>query len=89
MSNKSNERTLIVTYTDGTHDEFRFPPQVDSSRVAGMVERMMGARILSLEIGDRLIAIPTINIRSVELLPAPEHLPELVITGARRSPRHN
>ena len=86
-SNAHVERTLIITYADGSHDEFRFPPQSDSSRVAGMVDRMMSMPVLCLEIGDRLIAIPTQNIRSAEVLPAPERLPEQVITHARRTPR--
>jgi hypothetical protein len=84
MHHTKNEVTLIITYRDGTHDEFRFPHQGDSSRMVNLVSQIMASKILAFQLEDRLLAIPADNIRSVEVLPAPANLPEFVITDARR-----
>ena len=81
--------TLIITFTDGSHDEYHFPPQTDAHRMKHLMDRLLDSRILCIQLEDRLIAIPVNNIRCVELLPPPDHLPELVITHARRvTPLH-
>ena len=81
--------TLIITFADGTHDEYHFPPQADAHRMKHLMDRLLAATTLCIQLEDRLIAIPVNNIRSVELLPPPDHLPELVITHARRvTPMH-
>jgi hypothetical protein len=85
--NKSETNDLIVTYTDGTHDHFKFPSQADSFGMANLVEKLLSSTALTLQVGDRLLIIPTANIRSVEIFPCPGKLPDIVIHDVERLPK--
>jgi hypothetical protein len=78
---------LIVTYTDGTHDHFQFPSQGDSYNMAKLVEKFLRSAVLALQVGDRLLLMPTANIRSVEVFPCPGKLPEVVLQNVQRLPK--
>jgi hypothetical protein len=52
--------------------------------MVALLEKMMSVSVLCLQLEDRLVAIPTQNIRCAELLPTPDHLPEAVIHNAKR-----
>lgn len=82
--NASQTNDLIVTYTDGTHDHFKFPAQADSFHMANLVEKFLSSAVLALQVGDRLLMIPTTNIRSVEIFPCPGKLPEIVMRNVQR-----
>jgi hypothetical protein len=85
--NKSETNDLILTYTDGTHDHFKFPSQADSFGMANLVEKLLSSTALTLQVGDRLLIIPTANIRSVEIFPCPGKLPDIVIHDVERLPK--
>ena len=85
--NKLQTNNLIVTYTDGTHDHFKFPSQADSFGMANLVEKLLSSTALTLQVGDRLLIIPTANIRSVEIFPCPGKLPDIVIQDVERLPK--
>ena len=78
---------LIVSYTDGTHDHFKFPSQADSFNMANLVEKLLSSAALALQVGDRLLIIPTANIRSVEIFPCPGKLPDIVMHNVQRLPK--
>jgi hypothetical protein len=77
--NERNTFEMIITYTDGSRQRFRFPPQVDALKMNHLVERLLTTPTLSLQLRDRLIVFPTATIRSAEVLPVPEKLPEVVL----------
>ena len=83
----SQTNDLIVTYTDGTHDHFKFPVQADSFHMANLVEKFLSSAALALQVGDRLLMIPTANIRSAEISPCPGKLPDIVMRNAQRLPK--
>jgi len=85
--NTSQTNDLIVTYTDGTHDHFKFPSQADSFNMANLVEKLLSSAALALQMGDRLLIIPTANIRSVEISPCPGKLPDIVMHDVQRLPK--
>ena len=85
--NELRTNDLIVTYTDGTHDHFKFPSQADSFGMANLVEKLLSSTALTLQVGDRLLIIPTAGIRSVEVFPCPGKLPDLVIHNVERLPK--
>jgi hypothetical protein len=85
--NKEQTNDLIVTYTDGTHDHFKFPTQADSFAMANLVEKLLNSAALALQVGSRLLIIPTASIRSVEVSPCPGKLPDLVIHNVERLPK--
>ena len=84
---KTQTNDLIVTYTDGTHDHFKFPSQTDSFNMANLVEKLLASTALALEMGDRLLIIPTANIRSAEIFPCPGKLPDVVMHNVQRLPK--
>ena len=77
--------SLIVTFNDGTQDRFRFPKQTDPTKLSGVVQKLLTSPMLSLELEGSLFVIPTTNIRSVEVIPAPEKVPDVVLRGVRRA----
>ncbi len=81
---KPDEYGLILTYNDGSHDQFRFPPQIDKTKMISVLEKLLCSAVISLQLEDRLMVIPTSNIRSAELFPVPELLPERVLRNVRR-----
>ena len=81
---KSEMYTLILTYTDGTRERFRFPAQVDKFAIAGLMEKLMRSAVVSMQLTNRLLVIPTSNIRSVELFPVPDTLPDVVLHSVKR-----
>jgi hypothetical protein len=85
--NKLETCDLIVTYVDGTHDHFKFPFQADRFKMTGLVEKLLSSAVLSLQVEDRLLVIPTANIRSAELFPCPKQLPDVVLHNVQRMPR--
>jgi hypothetical protein len=82
--NKPQTNNLIVTYTDGTHDHFKFPTQTDSFGMANLVEKLLSSNALALQVEDRLLIIPTANIRSAEIFPCPGKLPDIVMQNVQR-----
>ncbi|MGZ4962526.1 MAG: hypothetical protein ACXWIU_01580 [Limisphaerales bacterium] len=75
---------LNVTYMDGTHSHFTFPSQTDSLTMASLVQKLLTTNALALQLGDRLLVIPTANIRSAEISPCPGKLPDIVIQNVER-----
>ena len=75
---------LIITYNDGSHDLFKFPSQADKSKVGHLVAKLLGSSVLCLQLEDRLLVVPTANIRNAEIYPTPDELPELVIRDVQR-----
>ena len=83
MKDKSR---LVLIYTDGSHEQFEFPPQFEKAKMSSILQKLMGSAVLSLQLEDRLIVIPTANIRSAELSPVPLNLPETVVRNVERVP---
>ncbi len=84
MSDPENYE-LIVTYTDGSRQSFKFPRQVDKIKVSHFVERLLQAPTLSLQMNDSLLVIPAANIRSAEIRPMPAILPDIVLHKVERA----
>jgi hypothetical protein len=82
--NTTQTNDLIVTYTDGTHDHFKFPAQADSFHMANLVEKLLSSGALALQMDNGLLIIPAANIRSVEISPCPGKLPDIVMRDVQR-----
>jgi len=52
--------------------------------MANLVEKLLSSAALALQVGDRLLIIPTANIRSVEIFPCPGKLPDIVMHDVQR-----
>lgn len=75
---------LVLIYTDGSHEEFEFPPQFERTKRVSILQKLLESAVLCMQVGDRLVFIPTANIRSAELFPAPQNLPEMVMRDVKR-----
>lgn len=81
---KADAYGLIINYTDGTSDQFAFPPQMDKAKMVPVVEKLLASGVVSLQLKNRLLVIPTANIRSAELFPVPTRLPDVVLRDVER-----
>ena len=73
-----------ISYTDGEQLKIEWPKQEDASlRVGRVLETILANQSLAIELEGRLVIIPVQNIRTIEVRPAPDKLPETVIRGAR------
>ena len=81
---KAGNYGLIITYTDGSRDQFKLPRQLDKAKLATIVEKLLTTTVVTLQLEGSLLVIPTVNIRNAELFPVPERLPEVVLRGVER-----
>ena len=72
-----------ISFTDGEQLKIAWAKQQDAALRAGsVVEKIMANQSLAIELEGRLVLIPVQNIRSIEVQPAPDKLPDTVIRGA-------
>ncbi|MGE0269499.1 MAG: hypothetical protein AB7S78_13700 [Candidatus Omnitrophota bacterium] len=77
------KETCLIDFIDGTSMRFEF--QVDGSdtmSVANEIHRIADSPTLCFEIDNKLVFLPTANIRSIEVYPAPAKIPSNVLRGA-------
>ena len=82
--NTPQQANLLITYTDGKQDHFQFPYQLEQASMAGMIEKILSASTLTLQLSDRLMVIPTSGIRTAELFPVPDRLPIATLYHVKR-----
>jgi len=76
---------MSIHFNNGTKMEVSFPTQIKNSPAAVLegVKRAMESDKLVFEAEGRLIVIPWVSVKQVELSPVPTALPFGVIKGAR------
>jgi hypothetical protein len=73
-----------ISFVDGTQLKLVWPrPEEPDARLAGMLERILTNESIAVEVEGRLMIIPVNNIKTMEVSPAPEKLPAMVIRDAR------
>jgi hypothetical protein len=75
---------LLIRFMDGAEERFEYPrlPQDDVS-LAARIEEALDAKHLLIEVEGKLIVYPFHSIKAVEISPAPEKLPRIVMKKAR------
>jgi len=66
--------TLTVHYMSETERKISFPSAQEVSSLIGWIEKGMRSRYLLLEMGDRVIAIPSHSVKEIEISPPPPNL---------------
>jgi hypothetical protein len=81
---KENKGTLVIRFVDGTEERLEYArlPQ-DDVNLAARIEEALDAKHLSVEVEGKLVVYPFYNIKAMEVIPAPEKLPRVVIKKAR------
>jgi len=80
----SEERTMIVRYTNGSSHKFSFP-QIDQDQfnLVAKLQELLKQNHLILELEGRMVVIPFQNIQMIELSPSPEKLPPTTIKDVK------
>ena len=79
---------MVIHFMDGTRVSYYFPMQVDAhSSSAGIamvnkLKKIMESPYVIVEADGGVNFYPTSNIKSIQLYPAPDSLPDFVIAGA-------
>jgi hypothetical protein len=73
-----------ISFVDGTQLKLVWPrPEEPDVRLAGMLEKILTNESIAAEVEGRLMIIPVNNIKTMEVSPASEKLPAMVIRDAR------
>ena len=81
-----NDKSLVIHFTDGSMVSFNFSKQVDDPmQVVKSINNTLNQPYLSFEADCVLHLYPRENIKSIQVYPCPEKLPEYTIKGAEYS----
>jgi hypothetical protein len=75
---------LVIRFVDGTEEKLEYArlPQ-DEVNLAARIEEALNAKHLAVEVEGKLIVYPFHSIKAIEVSPAPEKLPRIVMKKAR------
>ncbi len=77
-------RTITITFTNGDKISLEFPEQdIDGSRWKQFSDRLFSQQYLMFELSGAMVMYPVQNVRSIQVYPVPEHLPDFCIRGAQ------
>jgi hypothetical protein len=86
MESQEKRVTMAVTMNDGQTLRYTFPHDderdVDTRQ---KIERLLQNNSLAIEVDGKLLFIPTVNIKMIELAPAPRDRATSVIHGGREA----
>ncbi|SMF21708.1 hypothetical protein SAMN02745866_01360 [Alteromonadaceae bacterium Bs31] len=76
------ERSVVIYFTDKTSVAFSYPQQFDPSLVVQKINQVMDQAYFTVEAEGTLYIYPRDNIKSIQICPAPDKLPDTVVKGA-------
>lgn len=79
----TDKRNMIIHFMDGTKVAYDFPKQVDDElSVASKIGKLLELQYLVIECDGVMQLYPVCNIKSINVYPLPDRLPDFVIHGA-------
>lgn len=82
----SERKNMVIHFTDGSKVAFDFPEQVqEPARLMKHMEKVLTMPYVVVEAEGAVLLYPRENIKSIQVYPAPDKLPDFVIAGARAS----
>lgn len=73
-----------ISFMDGEQLKMSWERNEDAVVTSGAImDKILSNESLAVELEGRLVLIPLQNVRTVEILPAPDKLPQTVIRGAK------
>lgn len=77
-------KALTIHFNDGTSTTFEFPKQLgEFGNITQRLESLLKQQYLMIDAEGALLLYPLYNIRSLQVFPPPDRLPENCIKGAR------
>ncbi|KZY69934.1 hypothetical protein A3742_27685 [Oleiphilus sp. HI0071] len=81
-----NKKSLVIRFVDGSMVSFDFAKQVlDPMQLVKNIDNALKQPYMSVEAEGALHLYPRENIKSIQVYPSPEKLPDYVIRGAEYS----
>jgi len=81
------KRFLTIHFNDNSQLSVTFPQQTgDFNQIASRVQKALDANQLAIEIDGELFVIPMNNVKYLQVNPAPEKLPDIVIRSGALKP---
>ena len=85
--NAASKRTLTIRFMDGTEEGFEYPPAEDQEKYkysfGALMKEALNANHLILEMEESVRIMPIQNIKSIEITPKPERVPEYAVKNVR------
>ena len=79
----TQKRNMTIHFVDGTQVAYDFPKQVeDDSTMSSKIEALLDRQFIVIEGDGAIYFYPVNNIKSIQLHPVPQKLPDYVIHGA-------
>ena len=79
----TQKRNLTIHFVDGTKVAYDFPQQAeDNSTMSSKIESLLDKQFIVIEGDGAIHFYPVNNIKSLQLHPVPQKLPDYVIRGA-------
>jgi len=79
-------RTVTIQFINGDKVSLEIPQQdVDTNRWTQYIERMYSQQYVVFEAEGAMLMYPVQNIRSIQVFPAPERLPDFCLRGSKVS----
>ena len=77
------QKNLVIHFIDGSKVSFNFPHQVkDPMMLIRTMEKTLNQPYITIEAEGGVHLYPRDNIKSIQIYPAPEKMPDYVIRGA-------
>ena len=78
-------RHLKIRFMDGTEQNLEYSPVEGREKhsLGGLMKETLNAKHLILELQESVMIIPFQNIKSIEITPGPEVLPEYAVRNVR------
>jgi len=85
--NEGAKRSLTIRFVDGTEESFEYSPVEGEEKykysLGGLMKEALNANHIIIELAGSVRIIPFQNIKSIEITPRPEMLPEYAVRNAR------
>jgi hypothetical protein len=79
----TRKRNMVIHFMDGTNIAYDFPKQVqDGHSITSRIGKLLEMQYLVIESDGVIQLYPVNNIKSVQVYPIPDKLPDFVIRGA-------
>jgi hypothetical protein len=79
----SDKRNMIIHFMDGTRVVYDIPRQVDDNNaISTRMKKLLDMQYIVIEVEGAMKFYPVANIKSVQVYPLPEKLPDFIIQGA-------
>lgn len=78
----AQKRNMVIHFMDGTKIAYDFPKQVEDQLVTSRMTKLLENQYIVIEADGAMYFYPVNNIKSIQVYPIPNKLPDYVISDA-------